>query len=250
MSKSVALKILEHPDKDEIISKLVSRVSISDIHEWLESKYINVGEEKFVLSTKVLTSFQKDYLDVYNLIREDLTKTKIQRLSPEEELKLDVQGNPQYRKSLEKYLDNELDIKIMTKRALAAMESRIEQMFDMIQDDPANIKIDRTLIEWFNTLISLLEKYDTIQNGNLEQINIQNNINIQILDEHINVVYKVIKDILSRLDYDTSLAFIDMFNEEMQKIKPMLEKEVLPVEVRLTEASLMSQTISAKLEKD
>lgn len=250
MSKNVAFKILEHPDKDEIISKLLAGVSVADIHEGLAAKYVNVGENKFILSEKVISSFQKDYLDVYAAIQEDLSKTKMQKLTPEEELKLEVQGNPTYRKTLEKYLESELDIKVMVKRVLATIETRIEQMYDLIQEDPRNIKIDRTLIEWFNTLISLLEKYDQIQNGNLENINIQNNINIQVLDEHINVVYKVIKEILSRLDYDTSLAFIDMFNEEMQKIKPEAEKAVLPVESRLAEAHIVSQTISAKLNGD
>ena len=249
MNKSnIAIKILEHPDKDEIISKLLSGTPVADIHEWLTSKYINEGEDKFVLSQKVISTFKKDYLDMYNAIRDDLTKTKTSQLSPETQLGLEVQGSPTYRKTLEKYLDSELDIKILAKRSLAAMESRIEQIFDLIQEDPRNIKIDRTLIEWFNTFNALMEKYDTIQNGSLENINIQNNINIQVLDEHINVVYKIIKDILSKLDYDTSLVFIDMFNEEMQKIKPQ-EKESLPLDVRLTEVKLMNETVLDKLEK-
>jgi hypothetical protein len=249
MSKNIATKILEHPDKDEIISKLIAGISTADIHEGLAAKYVNVGENKFILSEKVLSSFQKDYLDFYTAIKEDLEKTKIQRLTPEEELKLEVQGNPTYRKTLEKYLESELDIKVMVKRVLATIETRIEQMYDLIQEDPRNIKIDRTLIEWFNTLISLLEKYDQIQNGNLEQVNIQNNINIQILDDRINLIYKLIRDVLAKLDYDTSLAFIDMFNEEMQKIQLEGDKEVLPLETRMTEAQLLSQKISAKLDK-
>jgi hypothetical protein len=246
MNKSnIALKILEHIDRDEIIAKLLSGAPIADIHEWLASKYVNEGEDKFVLSQKVISTFQKDYLDIYSIIRDDLTKTKTNQLSPEAELNLEVQGNLTYRKTLEKYLDSELDIKVMIKRVLATIETRIEQMFDLIQEDPRNIKIDRTLIEWFNTLISLMEKYDAIQNGSLENVNIQNNINIQVLDDHINVVYKIIKDILSKLDYDTSLVFIDMFNEEMQKIKPN-EKEILPLDARLAEVRIMNETVSSK----
>lgn len=249
MSKNIALKILEHPDKDEIISKLLSGTSVSDIAEWLEAKYVSVGEKKFVLSEKVISSFQKDYLDIYNIIREDIAKTKTNKLTAEEELKLEIQGSPQYHNILEKYANNEVDIKVIVKRLVATIETRAAQVFDQIQEDPRNIKMDRTLIEWFNTLTVVLEKYDTILNGNPDQINIQNNINIQIVDQHINVVYNVIKEILSKLDYDTSLLFIDMFNEEMKKLEPLKAKMILPQEERMKEAEVLSEVINGKLEK-
>ena len=92
-------------------------------------------------------------------------------------------------------------------------------MFDIIQEDPQNFRNDRVLIGSFNTLAGILEKYDTILNGSPDQINIQNNINVQVFDEHISVIYNVIKEILSKLDYDTSILFMDMFNDEMKKLK-------------------------------
>lgn len=242
---NLATKILEHPDKDLIISRMVSGIPVAEIREYLEATYTNPGEEKFVLSEKVLTTFQKDYLDFYTTIRDDLTKTKESKLSPEETLSMEIQGSTTYKKNLEKYLDSEIDIKLMVKGVLKTIESRIEQMYDLIQEDPRNIKIDRTLIEWFNTLIALLEKFDAIQNGNIEQVNIQNNINVQVLDDHMGVIFNVIKDILAKLDYDTSLVFIDMFNEEMQKIKPQ-EKIVLPLETRMAEVKLLNETVSSK----
>jgi hypothetical protein len=242
--KDVASKILEHPDKDEIIAKLVAGVAVSDIHEWLESKYESVGEKKFALSAKIITTFQKDYLDFYNTIREDLMKTK--QMSASDTLTNEVQGSVAYKKALETYLNSEIDIKLMVKQALAAIEFRTAQVFDQIQEDPTNVRIDRTLIEWFNTLSVLMEKYDGIQNGTLEQVNITNNINIQVIDKHINVIYDIIKEILARLDYDTSLMFIDMFNEAMAKLEL---PEVASVENRLVEAKLISDEAADKLAK-
>lgn len=249
MSKNIALKILEHPDKDEIITKLLSSVPVADIHEWLEAKYTSVGETKFVLSNKIISTFQKDYLDIYSIIKDDIAKSKTNKLTAQEELKLEIQGSPQYHKSLENYVNNEVDIKVTVKRMVAAIEIRASQVFDQIQDDPRNIKMDRTLIEWFNTLTTLLEKYDTILNGNPDQINIQNNINIQVVDEHINVVYNVIKEILSKLDYDTSLLFIEMFNDAMKNLKGAQQNIIAAPEVRLAEAKVLNEVITAKLEK-
>lgn len=246
MGKKIAEIIIQHPDKDELIAKLLANVPPSEITEWLGAKYTLAAEKKFVISTRAITAFQKDYLDFYNIVREDIAKTK-SNLTAEQELQQEIQGSPKYHKVLEKYVNNEIDIKLIVRRCVAAVEMRVEQMYDLIQEDPRNIKMDRTLVEWFQTLTTILEKYDTILNGSPDQINIQNNINIQVVDQHINVVYNVIKEILSRLDYDTSLLFIDLFNEEMKKLKP-LENTVLPQDERLSEAKILSEVVSTKLQ--
>src|ERR1039457_2549513 len=232
MSKSnLATKILEHPDHDEVIAKLISGLTAKDIHEWLEAKYPEVGS-RFVLTEKSLISFQKDYLDFYSAIREDLLKTNKLQKSPDQELGIEVQGSDAYKNKLKEYLDSEVDIKTIVKKLLCNIEFRASQVFDEIQADPSNMKMDRILIEWFNTLTILLEKYDLILNGNPDQINIQNNISIQVVDDRINVIYNLIREILAQIDYESSIMFMDRFNEEMKKLQPM-ETIVLPVEKRL-----------------
>jgi hypothetical protein len=240
---NLATKILQHPDKEEILSKLLMGFSACDIAEWLSAKYAEDTEKDFVLSEKTISTFQKDYLDIYSAIKEDLEKTHSNKLAPQDELKLEIQGSSSYHKALEKYIDSEVDIKTTVRKLVANAELRVSQMFDIIQEDPRNFKADRTLLEWFSTLANILEKYDNILNGSPDQINIQNNINIQVVDEHINVVYNVIREILSKLDYDTSLLFIELFNEEMKKIKSPKDTAILPVDVRLAEA----KSLEAKL---
>lgn len=243
----IASKIYNHCDKDEIMVKLISNVSSEDISEWLCSKYAD-NEKQFRFSKKEIDQFRDNYLDFYSIIKDDVGKVK-SNLTTSEELRQEIQGSAQYHKALEKYVDGEVDIKVIVKKMVANIENRASQVFDQIQDDPMNTKIDRVLIEWFNTLISLLEKYDPILNGSPDQINIQNNINIQVVDDHINVVYNIIKEILSKLDYDTSILFIEMFNEEMSKIKSTQDKPVLPQEIRISDANKLSASIAAKLDK-
>jgi hypothetical protein len=246
VKENIALSIKNHPDFEEILCKLIQNADIKDIHEWLESKYDIVNEKKFIISVKSLKTFKDDYLDFYTSIKEDLVKTK-HNISAEEELKMQIQGTPAYHTALEKYTNTEMDIKLIAKRLAAAIETRVEQVFDLIQEDPRNIKMDRTLIEWFNMFFQYIKDFEQIQTGAPEQINIQNNINIQVIDDHINVVYEIIKDILSKLDYDTSLEFINMFNERMQKIKtPTIIP--LPIDVRLEAAQKIEDTIITKLD--
>src|SRR5271167_1990115 len=98
MNKNALRKILDHPDKDEIIAKLVLDISPKDIYEWLASKYTNVSETKFVIGEKSIKTFKDNYLDVYSLIQEDIIKTKqAVATSTEEQLELAVQNNITYK---------------------------------------------------------------------------------------------------------------------------------------------------------
>lgn len=242
---NLALTIKNHPDFEEILCKLIENADMKDIHEWLAAKYDAVAEKQLILSIKNLKSFKDDYLDFYTSVREDLSKVK-HNISAEDELKIQVQGTPAYHNALEQYANSELDIKLIAKKLAAALEVRLSQVFDLIQEDPRNIKMDRTLIEWFNTFFQYVKDFDAIQTGAVEQVNIQNNINIQVIDDHINVIYEIIKEILSKLDYDTSLEFINLFNEKMQKIKaPSID--VLPVDVRLEAAKKIEASVYTKI---
>src|SRR5271165_5050277 len=126
MNKTALQKILSHPDKDEIISKLILGISSKDIHEWLAAKYANVSEIKFVVAEKSLKSFQENYLDLYDMIKKDLAATKTAiALSKEDELLLSVQENPTYQSKMMEIASNEIDIKKMLAKMIYAIETRI-----------------------------------------------------------------------------------------------------------------------------
>ena len=72
MSKSIAEKIYQHPDLDEIIAKLLNSISPSDIAEGLNLRYQEVESKKFQLSERMIREFQKDYLDFYLTMKNDL----------------------------------------------------------------------------------------------------------------------------------------------------------------------------------
>jgi len=148
MNKTSIKKIIEHVDRDEIISKLIIGISPEDIHDWLKAKYTNVSETKFVLSEKLIKSFQSNYLDIYTMLKEDIAKTKIAVANhTEENLELAVKENSTYRSAMLKMANNEIDVKTMITTLCINVETRLAQIFDTIQQDPNNInpRIDRTI---------------------------------------------------------------------------------------------------------
>lgn len=251
MNKTALVKILDHLDKEEIISKLIIGISPREIHEWLKAKYTNPAEERFVLSENSIKTFQNNYLDLYTHIKEDILKTKQNIvLSPEEQMELSVKNNKTYKEKMLELAGKEVDIKSMITNMIVAIETRAGQVFDTIQEDPRNMRTDRVLIEWFDVLGSTLEKYHKLVNNAPDQI-VQHNVTVQMVDQHISVFYDVIKEVLSQMDVETSLYFMEVFNEKMSKIKPNSDKNIIPsADMRFAEAKILSETINNKLNEN
>lgn len=249
MNKNALKKILEHPDKDEIIAKLVLDVSPKDINEWLASKYTNVSETKFVIAEKSIKIFKDNYLDIYSLIQEDMAKTKQAiATSTEEQLALSVQNNSTYRSKMMELASKEIDIRTMAARLCAAIETRLSQVFDEIQENPRDIntKVDRLLIDYAEVFGNILEKYYKFTEAPSETF-VQNNMTIQFMDQHVVVLQEAIRETLAEMDLESSMMFIERLQPKLARLK-LPEKELLPnTDIRLAEAKLLNETINKKL---
>jgi len=129
-----------------------------------------------------------------------------------------------------------------------AVETRLGQVFDTIQEDPRNIntRIDRVLIEYCEVLGGLLEKYHKFVEQPAD-LTIQHNVTLQVVDQHISVFHDVIKEVLSEMDLESSMLFMERFNERMGKLKPPTPEQFANTDVRLAEAKLLNETINKKL---
>jgi hypothetical protein len=249
MNKNALKKILEHPDKDEIIAKLVLDYPAKDIHDWLAAKYTNVSEAKFVIAEKSIKVFKENYLDDYSMIREDMLKTKeAVATSTEDQLILSVKDNPTYKKMMVGLAGKEIDIRSMVANLCIAIETRLGQVFDEIQEDPRNInsRIDRVLIEYGELLGGLLEKYYKFTENPADLV-IQHNVTLQAVDQHISVFHDVIRDVLSQLDLESSMLFMELFNEKMARLKPPAPEPTFNTDMKLAEAKILNETINKKL---
>jgi len=249
MNKNALKKILDHPDKDEIIAKLVLDYPAKDIHDWLAGKYTTVSEAKFVIAEKSISTFKDNYLDVYNMIQDDIKNTKqAVATSTEDQLELAIKNNPTYKGKMLELAGKEIDIREMIRRMCVAIETRLGQVFDEIQEDPRNIntRIDRVLIEYGELLGGLLEKYYKFTESPAD-ISIQHNVTLQVVDQHISVFHDVIREVLSQLDLESSMLFMELFNEKMAKLKAPTPDAVPNTDMKLAEAKLLNETINKKL---
>jgi hypothetical protein len=252
MNKPTWKRLISHPDSEEILSKLIIGQSSKDIHDWLASKYSTPAEKSFVLSEKSLKHFRDNYLDFYQDIQADVQKTRSALATNNStDLELAVKSNPSYQDAILQLANNELDIEKMMARMCLAVETRIGQIYDLIQEDPRNLntRTERAWIEMVQTSGDLLDKWARWQEKKAQQsVNItQNNISIQIIDQHISTFHDVIKKLLSNMDLESSLLFMELFNDEMAKLK-MPEPGAAPsTEMKLAEVKVLNESINQKL---
>lgn len=241
---------MDHPDQEEILSKMMINISNQNIHTWLKEKYSGPNENKFVISEKLLKTFKEEYLDFYSLVKADLNKTKLSLKNPEQEITLAVQNNPAYKDILIETANKQLDIRATINRLATAIETRVSQIFDIIQEQPrdVNIKVERAMIEYCQILGDLLEKIYkfTEENQKPDQV-IQHNLTIQTIDQHVSIFHEVIRDVLAQMDLETSMYFMEVFNEKMEKIKPP-SKEIGPsLDSQMAQVQIIGENINKRV---
>lgn len=243
-------KLLEHPDKDELISMLSIDTTPKQINDWLKSKYSTVGESKLVLSERYLKEFKEEYLDLYQKIREDIYKTKFNKASPEEKVALALNGNSAYKNRILELADKKIDLDRMMANLLLNIEDRVADYFDQTSNMRLNERTSRALVEWVDAMGAAVERLDKIRRQDkleLEKGSVVNNtqINIQVLDQQMSEVYEVIKEILKEFDMVSSMKFMDLLNSRISSIKE--NKKELSVDQHLAEVKLLSQSVQNKL---
>jgi len=252
MNKSALQKIISHPDKDEIIAKLILDISAKDINEWLSAKYTNVSEAKFVIAEKSIKTFKDNYLDVYTMIQEDIQKTKLAvSTNTMDDLELSIKSNPTYKSKMLELAGKEIDVRQMVARLCVAIETRLGQVFDEIQEDPRNInsRVDRVLIDYAEVLGNLLEKYYKFTESPAD-LTVQHNVTLQVVDQHISVFHDAIKEVLAQMDLESSMLFMEIFHDKMAKLKIASQEPMLNTDAKLAEVKLLNETINKKLNNE
>lgn len=241
-------KILEHPDREEVVSKLCIGVPPIDINQWLSAKYPN--EKKFVIGEASLKAFQTTYLDFYQDYLQDLSKTKTALANGEsvDDIELAIKKNPAYADALQNVANQNLDLESMISRLAINVETRISQIFDQIQSDPnsINTKVERLFIEYSEMFGNVLDKYYKWKESQANQM-MSASISNQVVDRHISVFQDVIKELLSQIDIDSSLLFLELFNDRISKLKMPEQAPSTTTEMKIAETKLLNETINKKL---
>lgn len=216
--------ILSHPKSNEIFSKLLDdTIEIEEIVAWLKYEYPEESEAHLRLNVNILTKFKKSqYLNYRDQFNSDLSKIKSgEPLSKiDKKISAALLNNKTYQERLAEYAGTEIDVKQKLIEWEMFIKTRMEQIFDSIQEDPSNMgnKGDYKLLKYFEQYMKILETYDKSVNNRPDQI-IQHNYTLEYIDQRAAIIQDTIKETLDELGTDATLIFMNKLNEKMAAIE-------------------------------
>lgn len=210
-------KLLDHPERDKIIGKLVNGESPKEVAQYLKIKYHKQDETHLRLSGAVLQEFVDKYLSgQYNLLSkviEDEKKGKLDKKIAESLINCKT-----WREKMDEFLDTEIDLKKQIQRAAMMIEARLEQVWDKIQENPGSFKGDYILTKHFDSWIAALEKADKLVNERPDKL-VQHDITINMVEQHSVAFQEAIRDLLLELDPEISARFMELLTEKLSSFK-------------------------------
>jgi hypothetical protein len=241
-------KLLSHPLKDEIITKLVSGIKPKDVADWLKLRFSGKDEAHLRLSSVFLKTFLDSNLDLHETMKTDIEAAKSNG-KLDRQLAASLKNNKTYQERISEIADTEFDIKKMMVEVGTLIRARIEQYFDKMQENPGNLKPDYGLIKWFEVLLNYTEKYDKIVNNAPDKV-VQHNVTVQVIDQYVSVLQECIRATLAEIDVDAASLFLEKFTENVGKLQVPegLKSSPMPQEKRMLEAKVLSS--ATLLEED
>jgi hypothetical protein len=235
-------KILNHPDREEIIQKLVSGLSPNKVNDWLNEKYSKEEDKHNRITVKAISDFRTRYL---NLNREAVRILKKERQKKElglphnanagsflerteeteEEHELRVKEtllqSPTYREKLKEISEATLDGPRMIKELVALIQSRLEVYFNEIASGSTignTIKADKQFAEYVGLMKDLVKDAKKIE----DEYNTQpdaGQVQLNVVHEQIGLIRDTVKDLLNEFAPELALEFMDRLNRKLTTLK-------------------------------
>lgn len=221
-------KILNHPDKETLIKKLLEGESVKGVEGWLKDKYPR--KKRMHISYMTLQKFRTEHLNLRGEVLEDIKNKRIEtsKEESEAEARMIIKSSSAYQQKIEEIASGELDV---TKRLLemdSLVNSRIEFYYNLLQTG-GSIKEDKIFLEYINTMKSLMQDWKKYIEGVADQ-KIEHNININVINEQARILKESVMEILYQMDPELVPVFVNSLNKKMNYIDsepPMLiEAEV------------------------
>lgn len=237
--------ILSHPDKEEIISKLLTGTDPKDVNQWLKLRYADKSQAHLRLSVKSLQDFSKSqYVDYYNQYTQEITTAvhtgQIDKL--DKKVADSLLNNKTVRERLAEHAGKEIDVRERFLSLDLLIRDRIEQVFDKIQENPGGWKGDYVFIKYVEQYLKLIENYDKQINNRPDQI-IQHTHTVQYINQQTAAIQEAIREVLAAYDPEMAIFLMEKITEKLTNVKAPVEIVQGP-EDRLAEIKVLEEAIS------
>lgn len=238
-------KILNHPDREEIIQRLVSGESPNSIRTWLQKRYPEKSTNHISVAT--ISLFRKSYLDIdrdsIRLLRHEKKKQAaglphnvnagsftglINESEQQRSLRVKdaLLQSPTYRDKLREITDAQLDAPKLMKELHMLLSSRIEVYYNEIATNAKNglnVKEDKMFLEYVKLATDVLKDNKKVWDDYNKQPD-EGTVDLDIVHEQVGIIRETVKDLLKEFDPSLALEFMDRLNARMSSLKYEAQK--------------------------
>lgn len=235
-------KILNHPDREDIIQKLVSGLSPNKVSDWLSEKYSKEDEKHLRITVKAISDFRSKYLnlnrDAVRMLKKERQKKELGLphnanagsfldLTDETEEQHDLRvketllQSPTYRDKLKEITEATLDGPRLIKELVTLIQSRLEVYFNEIASGTTignTIKADKQFAEYVSLMKDLVKDAKKIEDDYNAQPE-SGQVQLNVVHEQIGIIRDTVKDLLAEFAPDLALEFMDRLNKRMTAMK-------------------------------
>jgi hypothetical protein len=210
-------KIIDHPEKQSIISKLVSGESPKVVSAYLKDKYPKSDEGHLRIPATTLQAFLDEYADHHGYVKKVIQRDADSKI--DKKIAESLMDTRAWRDRVVDGVKKELNYLDKLDSLVTIMEVRSEQLFDLIQSDPENTRTDYIFTKYAEILMQVLEKCDKIKNDRPD-IRIEHTYTVQMVEQQSIAFQDAIRRVLERLGPEYGSLFMDLLKEEMSKMTP------------------------------
>lgn len=209
-------KVLNHPDKEDIVKKLVSGESVKNVEKWLSDKYPR--KKRLQISFMTLQKFRKEHLNIQGDVLDDIKNKRKIKVDIEDRLEEEaiIKSTNAYQEKLNEIVDAEIDV---TRRLLEMdklIASRMEYYYNLLALG-GGIKEDRVFLDYINTMRSLLQDWKKYIEG-FKDVRYENNVNITVVNQQVSILKDAVCEVLTEIEPDKVPRFIEMVDNKLNTI--------------------------------
>jgi hypothetical protein len=210
-------KVLQHPDKEIIISKLIEGESLRDVEAWLKSKYPR--KKRLHVSYMTLQKFRQEHLNIEGEVLEDIKNKRNDKAREEAiaEQKMIINSSNAYQDKINQVVSNEIDVSKRLLEMDALITSRMEFYYNMLQEG-GGVKEDKVFLEYVSMMKGLMQDWKKYIEGFADK-KVDHNININVAFDQVNVIKSVIYEVLEEIDPGLINVFINKLDTKMRELE-------------------------------
>jgi len=211
-------KVFGHPEREEIIKKLLNGESVKKVEAWLKRKHPR--KRRLQISYATLQKFRKEHLGVHGEVLDNLKTARKESDSDSDALNARsiISNSSAYQQKLDEIVSTELDANRKILEMLTLVSTRIEFYFNTLQTNNGSLKEDKMLIDLLNTQRGLVQDWKKYVEGVADKT-IDHNINITVVNEQVTVLKNIVFEVLQDLDPSLIPMFVEKVNSKLINTK-------------------------------